>query len=148
MTETSAFPGVAEQGKAATAFIGSVLNSGADPMLMLKAQTDLLDSVGTAMTDWLQRRQEAVVDAHRLIAQLQAVSNPAELQKAQQEWIAGVFQCMNADAIAYQASAMQLVEKSMHCFGRNVETTNGTPQLHANSRAEGPKPVLVAPKAR
>jgi hypothetical protein len=146
MTESSAIPGFGEQQNAATAFIGTVLNSGADPML--KAQADLLDSVGTAMTDWLQRRQEAVVDAQRLIAQLQAVSSPAEMLKAQQEWMAGAFQRMNADAIAYQASAAQLVEKSRHWVGRTVETTNGTSQPNANARAASPKPVAVAPKAQ
>jgi hypothetical protein len=148
MTEISAVPGFAEQEKTAAAFIGTILNSGADPMLMLKAQTDLLDGVGTAMTDWLQRQHEAVVDAQRLIAQVQAVSNPAEMLKAQQEWVVGVFQRMNADANAYQASAMQLVEKWTHWVGRSVEMTNGTPQLPVNSRAAGPKPVSVAPKAR
>jgi hypothetical protein len=148
MTETSAFPGFVEQQKAGTEFIGTVLNSGLDPKLMLKAQTDLLDSVGTTTTEWLQRRQEAVVDAHRVIAQLQAITSPAEMLKAQQEWVAGVFQRMNADAIAFQASAMQLIEKSMHCFGRYVETTNGTLQPHVASLAANLKPVPAMPKAR
>ena len=130
MTESSAIPGFAEQRNAATAFLGTVLNSGADPML--KAQADLLDSVGTAMTNWLQRRQEAVVDAQRLIAQLQAVSSPAEMLKAQQEWMAAAFQRMNADAIAYQTSATQLVEKSRHWVGRTVERRRRT--VHRSRR--------------
>jgi hypothetical protein len=100
------------------------------------------------MNDWLQRRQEAIVEAQRLIAQLQAVSSPAEMLKAQQEWMGGAFQRMNADAIAYQASAMQLIEKSRHWVGRTVETTNGTSPPHVNARAAGPKPVPVAPKAQ
>jgi hypothetical protein len=142
MTESSAIPGFVEQQNAAAAFIGTMLNSGADPML--KAHADVLESVGTAMTDWLQRRHEAVVDAQRLIAQLQAMTGPAEMLKAQQEWMGGAFQRMNADAIAYQASAMQLAEKSRHWVGQSVETTNGTVQPHGNIRPGGPKPVPMA----
>jgi hypothetical protein len=66
--------------------------------------------------------------------------------KAQQEWMAAAFQRMNADAIAYQASATQLVEKSRHWVGRTVQTMDGAPEPHANARA--PKPVPVAPKAQ
>jgi hypothetical protein len=98
MTEQSPIPGFAGQQNAATAFIGTMLNSGA------------------------QRRQEAVVDAQRLVAQLQAVSSAAEMLKVQQEWMGGAFQRMNADAIAYQAPAMQLIEKSRHWVGQSVET--------------------------
>jgi hypothetical protein len=146
MTESSAIPGFAEQQNAATAFIGNVLNSGADPML--KAHADVLETVGTAMTDWLQRRQEAVVDAQRLIAQLQAVSGPGDMLKTQQEWMGGAFQRMNADAIAYQASAMQLVEKSRHWVGQSVETTNGTTQAQANLRTAGARLVPAAAKSQ
>ena len=146
MTETSALRGFTDQQQAATGFIGTMLNSGADPML--KAHADLLDSVGTAMIDWLQRRQEAVVGAQRLIAQLQMVSSPAEMLKAQQEWMAGAFQHMNADAIAYQASAMHLLEKSRHWVGQNVETSNGAPERHGNSHMLGPKAVPMTPKTQ
>lgn len=146
MTKSTAIPGFAEQQNAATAFIGTLLNSGADPML--KAHADVLESVGTAMTGWLQRRQEAVADAQRLIAQLQAVSGPGEMLKAQQEWMGGAFQRMNADAIAYQASAMQLAEKSRHWVGQSVETTNGTSQAQENLRTPGVRPVPAAAKAQ
>jgi len=144
MNELSPMPGFAEQQDTATPLIGTMVNSGADAMR--KAQADLLDSVGTAMTDWLQRRQEAVVDAQRLIAQLQAVSGPAEMLKAQQEWMAGAFRRMNADAIAYQASAMQLVEKSRNWVGQNAGMP-GAPQP-VSSRTPGPKSVPVAAKAQ
>ena len=141
MNESSAMPGFAEQQNTATSFIGTMVNSGADPMR--KAQADLLESVATGMADWLQRRQEAVVAAQRLIAQLQTVSGPAEMLKAQQEWMGAAFQRMNADAIAYQAAAMQLVEKSRHWVGRSVETTNDASQSPVNARAAGPKPMAA-----
>jgi hypothetical protein len=146
MTVQSAIPGFAEQQNAATAFIGTMLNSGADPML--KAHADLLETVGMAMTDWLQRRQEAVAEAQQLIAQLQAVSGPAEMLKAQQAWMGGAFQRMNADAIAYQASAMQLVEKSRHWVGQDLGTTNDASPPPVNAPAAGQKPGPVAPKAQ
>ena len=144
MTETSTMHGFAEQQKTAAGLMGAMLDAGADPML--KAQADVLDSVGTAMTDWLKRRQEAVVEAQQLIAQLQEVSGPAELLKAQQEWMAGAFRRMNADAIAYQASAMQLVEKSRNWVGQNAGMP-GAPQP-VSSRTPGPKSVPVAAKAQ
>jgi hypothetical protein len=140
MTEASAL-GFAGQQKAATAFLGTVLESGADPLL--KAQADLLESVALAMTDWMQRRQEAVVEAQRLIARLQTVASPAEMLKTQQEWMAGAFQRMNADAIAYQASATQLLEKSRHWVGRSVETAADASAPQANARPAGSKPVVV-----
>jgi hypothetical protein len=146
MTETSAAPGLAEQQTMVTTFIGTVLNSGAEPLL--KAQADLLDTAGTAVTDWLQRRQEAVMEAQRLVACLQAVRSPAEMLKAQQEWMTGAFQRLNADAAAYQASAVQLVEKSRHWVGKSVETGVDAPPRHANARPTGPKPVPVATKAQ
>ena len=145
MTESSAIPGFAEQQNAATAFIGTMVNSGADAMR--QAQADLLESVATAMAGWLQRRHAAVVDAQQLIAQLQTVTGPAEMLKAQQEWMGGAFQRMNADAIACQASAMQLVEKSGRWVGKSVKTTNDASQPPVNPRAAGPKPVPVAAKA-
>jgi hypothetical protein len=55
---------------------------------------------------------------------------------------------MNADAIAYQASAMQLAEKSRHWVGRSVETTNDTSQAHGNLRSVGARLVAAAAKAR
>jgi hypothetical protein len=141
MNELSPMPGFAEQQDTATPLIGTMVNSGADAMR--KAQADLLESVATGMADWLQRRQEAVVDAQRFIAQLQTVSGPAEMLKAQQEWMGGAFQRMNADAIAYQASAMQLIEKSRHWGGRSIETTNDAAQPPVNARTAGPKPVAA-----
>jgi hypothetical protein len=100
------------------------------------------------MTSWLQHRQEDVADAQRLVAQLQADASPAEMLKVQQDWVAGVFQRMNAEAIAFQASAMQMVEKSMHCHGGNGETANDTTTPHAAQHAADLKPVPAMPKAR
>jgi hypothetical protein len=66
--------------------------------------------------------------------------------KVQQEWMGGAFQRMNADAIAYQASAMHLAEKSRRWVGQSVETTNGISQPHGTIRPGpgGLKPVPVA----
>ena len=145
MNESTPMPGVAEQRNSAKAFIGTMVNSGADAVRT--AQADLLESVATSMADWLQRRQEAVVDAQRLISQLQSVSGPAEMLKAQQEWMGGAFQRMTADAAAYQASAMQLIEKSRHWVGRKGDAPNEASQPQAG-RATGLKPVPVANKAQ
>jgi hypothetical protein len=60
----------------------------------------------------------------------------------------GAFQRMNADAIAYQASAMQLIEKSRQWVGQSVETTNGTSQAHEILRTAGAWPVPAAAKAK
>jgi hypothetical protein len=139
MTLSSAIPGFAEQQNAAAALIGTMLNSGTDPML--KAHADVLECAGTALTDWLQRRQAAVVEAQRLIAQLQAVSGPAEMLKAQQEWMGAAFQRMNADAIAYQASAMQLIEKSRLWVGQTIDATTRASQPPSNAPTPGPKAV-------
>jgi hypothetical protein len=142
MTDTSAL-GFARQ---ASASLESRQQSGADPVL--KAQADLLETVASAMTDWMQRRQEAVVEAQRLIARLQTVASPAEMLKTQQEWMAGALQRMNADAIAYQASAMQLLEKSRHWVGHNVETEADSVALQVHARPTGMKPVVVRSGSR
>jgi len=82
MNESTINPDIAEQQKTASAFFGSVLNSGADPVL--KAQADILISVENTVTGWLRHRQEAVVEAQNLIARLSTGGDPSELLKVQQ----------------------------------------------------------------
>jgi len=120
MTETPATLDIAEQQKNTAAFIGSVLNSSADPLL--KAQADLLESVESTVTDWLHRRHEAVVDTQKLVARLRTINDPAEMLKAQQDWVTGAFRRLAADAAAAQSATLELVERSRGWIQQEVET--------------------------
>jgi hypothetical protein len=110
MAEIKMAPDLAEQQKTAAAFISSVLNSGADPLL--KAQADLLVSIEAMLTDWLHRRHEAVVDTQKLVARLRESSDPAGALSAQQEWMTGAFHLLAADMAAWQSAMLQLVNRS------------------------------------
>jgi hypothetical protein len=79
---------------------------------VLKAQADLLAGVQTILTDWIQRRQGAIVDTQKLVARLGTSTSPADVMSAQQEWVTSTFQSFAADASAIQASAMQLAERA------------------------------------
>ncbi len=114
MTETTTTADAAAQQKSASALFASVLNSGADPLL--KAQADLLVSAETTVTDWLRRRQEAVAETQNLVSRLRTSSDPAELLKAQQEWVSGAFRRLSADAAAYQSATQHIVDRARTWF--------------------------------
>ena len=58
------------------------------------------------MTEWLHRRHEAVLDAKRLIARVRESQDVNELLRAQQDWMAGAFRRMAADAGGFQSALM------------------------------------------
>jgi len=136
---------LAQAQKASVNFLGTVLNSGADPLL--RAQADMLDSMEAVVTDWLQRRHDAVMEARRLVARLRGASDPAEMLRAQQEWASGAFQRFAADAAACQSMTMQLVEKSRRWVEQSTEeAAESAPKPVELARAV-PKPMRMAAKA-
>jgi len=86
--------------KAAAALIASTLCNGATEAF-LGAQAGLLRGVETAMTEWLHRREEAIADAHRLVARMQESRDISEMWNAQQEWAVGALRRFAADATVY-----------------------------------------------
>ncbi len=141
MTETTAPSDAAAQQRTAAAFIGSVLNSGADPLL--KAQADILVSVELTFTDWLHRRHEAVQDTQNLVARLRSNSDPAELLKAQQEWLSGAFRRLSADAAAYQSATQQLLERSRSWFPLGTEFAESVVSQATEATRAVTKPLRV-----
>ena len=119
MDETKASAGSTEQQNNPVAFFGAMFNSGAEPVL--KAQADLLASVETTMSDWLRRRQEAVLETQTLVTRLRASSDPAELAKAQQEWVSGAFRRLAADAAACQTATQALVDRARGWFPNGID---------------------------
>jgi hypothetical protein len=100
----------AEQQKNAAALVGTMLNSGAEPIL--KAQAEILVSVESTFTDWLHRRHEAVAETQKLVERLRTTSDPSEMLKAQQDWVTGAFRRLAADAAAAQSATMEFVDRS------------------------------------
>jgi hypothetical protein len=145
MSETPTTVDFVEQQKAAAAFVGSVLNSGADPLL--KAQADLLVSVESTMTDWLQRRHEAVAETQRLVARMRTISDPAELMKAQQDWVSGAFRRLAADAAAAQSATLQLVERSRGWVQQAADAAEAVAPHAADAARAAAKPIRMAAKA-
>lgn len=143
MTETTAASDVAAQQKTAAAFIGSILNSGADPLL--KAQADILVTVETTMTDWLHRRQEGLAETQTLVARLRTSSDPADFLKAQQEWISGAIRRLSADAAAYQSATQQFVDRARSWFPNGIDGTTNVAAASDTARPAG-KPLRVANK--
>jgi hypothetical protein len=139
---TKAFSDLAEQQKTASAFLGSLLNVGVEPML--KAQADLLIALETTMNEWLRRRHEAIAGAQQLVERLRASNDPTEVMKAQQEWATGVFHLLAADASALQAASMQMMDGAKSWAQQSAEKV--APQAAAATRAVM-KPLRMAAKA-
>ena len=91
------------QRTASTFFAAAFSPQGAEALL--SAQAEFLQRMGSAMNDWMHRRHEAVVDAQRVVARMRDTSDVSEIFKAQQEWIAGEFERLSADAAACQSMA-------------------------------------------
>jgi len=142
MTETTTSSDAAGQQRTAAVFFGSVLNSGADPLL--KAQADLLESVETTVTGWLRRRHEAVLTTQELVARLRTTSDPSEIVTIQQEWVTGAFRRLTDDVTACQTAAQQLVDRARTWFPAVAEIgQNGASQAAEGSRPAG-KSLRVA----
>jgi hypothetical protein len=123
-----------QQQQNATAYLGSMLVSGVEPAL--KAQASLLTGFQSAMTDWIQRRQETLVETQKLVARLGASTTPAELMSAQQEWVTSAFNAFAADAAALQAGAMTLVDQAQGWGRHSAELAQKVaPQTAEISRA-------------
>src|SRR5579862_5975075 len=90
----------AETQKIAAHLIAStVCNDGTQAFL--EAQSDILKGVETAMAEWLQRRQEAIADVHRLVERVRDSRDVSEIWKAQQDFAAGALQRFAADIATY-----------------------------------------------
>ena len=139
MTETTALPHIAELQQAAMAFCSSMLNSGAAPLL--KAQAGLLAGMEATMTDWLRRRHEAVAETQRLVTSLNASGDPADVLKAQQEWMAGALRRLTTDAAAYQSATLQWMSRTLTWFPESAESVAS--QAAAATRTAG-RPLRMA----
>ena len=118
MSEASSFVTVVEQQrKQASAATNAVLDWGIGSLL--NAQADLLAGAESAMTDWLHRRREAVVDARNLIAHMHVGVEPGEAVKAQQEWISRSLRRLAADAESCHSVTWRLFEHAPAWFPRD-----------------------------
>jgi acetyl-CoA carboxylase carboxyltransferase component len=132
-TKTASAAGIAEQQKIAMALFGAALSTGAEPML--KAQADILASIQSTMTDWLDRCRAGVIDTQRLVDRLHGSTDPAEFREVQQEWASGVFDRLVADAAAYQCVTLQLMDLAGSWFSQGAE--NAASQVTTATRAAG-----------
>jgi transposase-like protein len=142
MTDTPTSADIAEQQKTAAAFVGTVFNTGAEPLL--KAQAEILESVESSVTGWLHRRHEGVADTKLLVERLRASSDPAEILKAQQEWVTGAFRRLAADAAAAQAATLHLVERSQGWIKQGSEAAESVAPHAAEAARAAMKPVRMS----
>lgn len=120
MSETTSLPHIAELQNTAVAFCNSMLNTSAAPLL--KAQAGLLVGMEETMTDWLRRRHEAVADTQRLVDSLNASGDPADVLKAQQEWMSGALRRLTTDAAAYQSAMLQWMNRTLTWLPESAES--------------------------
>jgi len=108
---------LAEQARAAASVLGSALfNPGTE--VLLKSEAEFLASAESTMVEWLHRRREAVLDAQRLFVRMRECRDLTDLFNAQQDWVAGAFDRLAADAESYGKTALSLA-RSMEEAGRN-----------------------------
>ena len=100
MDESTQNIDLAKAQKTAAALIASTFCNGATEAF-LDAQAGLLKGVETVMTEWLHRREEAIADAHRLVARMQESRDVSEIWNAQQEWAVGALRRFAADVTVY-----------------------------------------------
>jgi hypothetical protein len=116
---------------------------------LLDAQADMLKGVGTAMTEWLQRRQEALLDAQRLVARMRESRDIAEIWRAQQDWAAGALQRFAADMSTYPAllatSGRRVAEETKRTAAEVAQPAKPSPVEPAPRFAEPSKPVTARP---
>src|ERR1700690_3741921 len=108
MSEINPVQNLTEKQKAAEAIPAAALDWSVGPIL--NAQADLLAGAEAAVTDWLHRRHEAIVDTQQLIARMQTGVDPSAAFKAQQEWMTRSFRRLVADADACQSTTQLLME--------------------------------------
>lgn len=92
---------------------------------LLNAQAELIAGAGVTVTDWLNRRHEAIADTRQLITRMQTGVDPAAAFKAQQEWVSRSFRRLAADADACHAATQQLMERASSWFPHGGWTWSG-----------------------
>jgi hypothetical protein len=140
MTQTSQPFSLADQQNAAAALLSStLLNTGTETLLSLQA--DFLVGMESAMTEWLHRRHEAVLDAKRLVARVRESQDINDLLRANQEWMAAAFRRMAADASSFQAALM-----ITNRIGREAEEKSRVAADATTAAATAPAPKLQTAK--
>ena len=76
---------------------------------LLTVQADFLLVLENAITEWLNRRHEAIIDTQRLVSRISDTQDPTELWKAQQDWITNELRRLAADAAGYHSAATQMI---------------------------------------
>jgi len=106
------------------------------------------------VTNWLQRRHEAVLDMQQLIAGMHIGTNTADALKAQQEWVSRSFRRLAADADAYQSATQRLLDRVPSWFPqggsmwflRGPRSPESSATQAAATRAAG-RPLRMANKS-
>lgn len=140
MSEINPVQNLADKQKQAEAIPAAALEWSVGPLL--SAQADLLAGAEAAVTDWLHRRHEAILDTRQLIARMQTGVDAAEAFKAQQEWVSRSFRRLAADADACHSATQQLMERvpswfprGVWWFGNGAASTDTTESQTAAARA-------------
>jgi hypothetical protein len=114
MSETNSIPNATEKQKQPDTAAVAALDWGISTLL--NAQADMIASTGSVMSDWLHRRQEALLDARQLITRVHVGAEPADAFRSQREFVSHFFQRLAAEVDAYQATTQQLMERAPHWF--------------------------------
>jgi hypothetical protein len=106
----------------------------------------MLAGTGAAVTDWLHRRHEAVLDTRQLIANMHVGADPAETFKAQRDFVSRSFQRFAAEVDACQTTTQKLLERTPAWFPQggwawfpriSGSTETASAQAAAATRAAG-----------
>ena len=94
------------------------------------------------MTEWLHRRHEAVLDAKRLIGRVRESQDVNELLRAQQDWMAGAFRRMAADAAGFQSALLfaNRIGREAEEKSRSAAEAGGTAASAISQRMQAGKP--------
>lgn len=90
--------------------IGSALVKEAE--LWMGAQSDVLSSIETMMTGWMQRQRQALEASSRSMRKILDARNPFDLLLAQNEWV--------SDCLHWTASEIRGLGQDTHVATRNV----------------------------
>lgn len=90
--------------------IGSALAKEAE--LWMGAQSDVLSSIETMMTGWMQRQRQALEASSRSMRKILDARNPFDLLLAQNEWV--------SDCLHWTASEIRGLGQDTHVATRNV----------------------------
>jgi hypothetical protein len=152
MSEANPIPNMAEAPKEPDAIPRAALDWSVGPVL--NAQADLLAGAETTVVDWLRRRHEAVVDTQQLIASVHPGVDPADIFRAQRDWLSRSFRRLAADVEAYHSASRQLMDRAPSwfpnggwmSFARGAGGSEIAASQAAVTRAAG-KPLRMANKS-